>query len=121
MPAQKSIELNFVDFYDAVRRVPKMRRARAGATSSIPKDTLLSPAVNGVNVETPAVMSFVIGSGDWKIQVSVDARRLIIICDGFKKLKAGKTPGDVISISVEGNYFKVKFKTTAVTVPLLKL
>ena len=84
---QVPIQVSLSEFDEAVRHMPKMRRAPAGARGSIPVDTLLSADPKGVFVETPIVGTLVQGTSGWSESVSVHARKLIELCDTIKKIR----------------------------------
>ena len=77
------------------------------------------PHGNGISVETTVVASVVPASAPWRVVVSVDAKRLIEVCDGFKKVGAFRTSDDQFELSVVSGQLKVKFHTTAVSLPIL--
>ncbi len=113
------VEVSAADFRTAAGRLPKMKRAPAGARSSMPRDTILSPGDNGITVETPVVASLVPSKPVWQITASVDARRLLAVCDSFKKIGAYKSPADTFLLSVQDGELRVKFRTTTLSIPIL--
>jgi hypothetical protein len=117
--AHPPVEVNANDFYDAVSRLPKMRRGPAGAKGNMPKDTMLTPHEGGIMVETPVMGSLVHASKPWRVVASVDARKLLDLCDRYKKLGAFKEPKPIFLISVADGELRVKFKTTTAGIPLL--
>ncbi|MEI9416216.1 hypothetical protein [Mesorhizobium sp. Cs1321R2N1] len=117
--AHPAVEVSALDFYQAVAKLPQMRRAPAGAKGSIPKDTLLLPADGGVMIETPIMGSLVHSSPSWRIQVSADARKLLDLCERYKKLGAYKDSKSVFLVSVADGELRVKFKTTTIGIPTL--
>lgn len=117
--AHPPVEVSALDFYQAVAKLPQMRRAPAGAKGSIPKDTILSPSAGGIMVETPIMGSLVNSSPAWRVQVSADARKLLDLCERYKRLGAYKEPKSVFLVSVAGGELRVKFKTTTIGIPIL--
>jgi hypothetical protein len=117
--AHPPVEVSALDFYQAVAKLPQMRRAPAGAKGSIPKDTILSPSTGGIMVETPIMGSLVNSSLPWRVQVSADARMLLDLCERYKKLGAYKEPRSVFLVSVADGELRVKFKTTTIGIPIL--
>ncbi|TIQ22741.1 MAG: hypothetical protein E5X51_05955 [Mesorhizobium sp.] len=107
--AHSPVEVSALDFYQAVAKLPQMRRAPAGARGSIPKDTRLSTAPSGIMVETPIMGSLVNSSLTWRVQVSADARKLLDLCERYKKLGAYKEPKSVFLVSVADGELRVKF------------
>lgn len=110
------VEVSAREFRDAASKLPGARRPRG---SVVPRDTRLMPGEGGIMVETPVMSSLVPASRTWRMVVSVDARRLLQVCESFKKIEALKSPDDRFAISVENGQLKVKFRTTAVSIPLL--
>jgi hypothetical protein len=108
------MRVKFDEFSDAASRVPKMKRSPAGSRASLPSTTLLLSHSEGVTVETAAVASLVQGSRAWTHDIAVDARRLIAICDGFRKLGA---KGAEIELAIQGRNLAVTFRTTTVSIP----
>ena len=104
------------DFRDAAARLPGARQPRG---SVVPRDTILQPHGDGVSVETPVVASVVATSAPWRVMVAVDARRLLDVCNQFRKIGALKHADDEFEISVVNGQFKIKFGTTAVSLPIL--
>lgn len=51
--------------------------------------------------------------------VSVDARRLLEVCEGFKKIGAFRSSDDEFELSVVNGQLKLKFNTSAVSLPIL--
>ncbi|MER8909518.1 hypothetical protein NKH99_17900 [Mesorhizobium sp. M0854] len=117
--AHPPVEVSALDFYQAVAKLPQMRRAPAGAMGSIPKDTILSPAAGGIMVETPIMGSLVHSSPPWRVEVSADARKLLNVCERCKKLGAYKEPKSVFLVSVADGELRVKFRTTTIGIPIL--
>lgn len=117
--AHPPVEVNAIDFRDAVSRLPKMKRGPVGASGKIPRDTILLPDSNGMMVETPVMSSLVATSRPWRVVVSVDARLLLDTCEKFKRIGAYKTASDVLEISLEGRSMRVKYKTTTLVIPTL--
>jgi hypothetical protein len=117
--AHPPVEVSTREFLEAVSKLPQMRRAPAGARGSIPKDTLLSPSPVGIMVETPVMGSLVNASGPWRVQISADARKLLDVCERFKKLDAYKDPKSLFAVSVADGELRVKYKTTTVGTPIL--
>lgn len=118
--AHPPIIVSALEFRDAVAKIPTMRRAPAGAKGSIPKDTILAPDAAGVMVETPVMSSVVAASAPWRLRISVDARRLVEVCVKFKEIGALKSKDDVFDLSVEAGLLKIKFRTTALTIPIVQ-
>jgi hypothetical protein len=116
MPTQSPIFVNFDEFKTAVEQIPKMKRSPAGAKGVIPTDTILTPDHAGVVVETPAIETFVHGSGPWKVSVSVDARKLIELCDRIKKIGA---TGNQIELSLKERDLWIRYNTTKFSLPTL--
>ncbi len=85
----------------------------------MPRDTILAPDGEGLMVETPVVASLVQSSPPWHATVSVDAWRLIEVCDGFKRIGAYKAPTDTFLLSVQDGELRVKYRTTTVSIPIL--
>lgn len=56
----------------------------------------------------------------WRVIVAVDARRLLEVCEQFKKLGASKEKGAVFLLSVASGQLKVKFKATSAPLPLVE-
>lgn len=103
-------------FRDAASQLPGARRPRG---SAIPKDTILQPDRNGVSVETPVMASVVHTTAPWRVTVSIDAKRLLEVCAGFRKIGAFRSVGDEFELSVVAGQLRVKFQTSAVSIPLL--
>ena len=91
-----AVKVAFDRFEQAAAKIPAMKRAPAGARSSIPKDTLLAPDPKGIRVETPSVSTLVTADHPWIFCVSVDARRLAEI---LKLLRDKVAPGVELEIS----------------------
>ena len=119
MLAQSPVEVGAAEFRIAVARLPKMKRAPAGARGAMPRDTILSPGDDGIMVETPVVASLVPSRPVWQVSVSVDAWRLLEVCDRFKTIGAYKSADDIFLLSVLDGELRVKFRTTAVSLPIL--
>ena len=115
--AHPMVEVSASDFLDAVFRLPSARMPRRGAI--VPRDTILRPDSQGVNVETPIMSTVVATSAPWRVVVSVDAKRLKEVCDSFKRIGAYKSPADVLALAVSDGQLKVRFRTTAVSIPLI--
>lgn len=109
------VEVSAAEFRDAVSQIPGTRRPRG---SVIPRDTILQPNPKGIYVETPVMSSLVAASGPWRVVVSVDAKRLAEVCASFKKIGAFARPGDRFNVSVDKGQLKLKFGTTAVSLPI---
>lgn len=116
MTTQSPILVKFDDFKVAVEQIPKMKRSPAGAKGVIPTDTILSPDHGGIVVDTPVVGTFVEASGPWTITASVDARKLIELCERIKKLGA---TGQKIEISNIERDLWLRFNTTKFSIPTL--
>lgn len=114
-----AVEVSAADFRAAAARLPKMKRAPAGARSKMPRDTILSPGTDGITVETPVVSSLVSSSPIWEATVSVDAWRLLEVCDRFKKIGAYQSTDDTFLLSVKDGELRVAFRTTTVSLPLM--
>lgn len=113
MTIQKPVEVLAKDFIFAVKQLPKMRNAPRGKIgASVPSDTLLSPGINGVSVETPALTTFVPGKGAWIVQASFDARKLKTLCENIEKLGANKEPDSTIQLFMEDRNLCAKYRTT---------
>ncbi len=63
--------------------------------------------------------SLVNSSLPWRVQVSADARKLLDLCERYKKLGAYKEPKSVFLVSVADGELRVKFKTTTIGIPIL--
>jgi hypothetical protein len=116
MITQLPIFVNFDEFKTAVEQIPKMKRSPAGARGVIPTDTILTPDDAGVVVETPAIGTFVHGSAPWKVTVSVDARKLIELCERIKKIGA---TGNQIELSLKERDLWFRYNTTKFSLPTL--
>ncbi len=116
MFSQSPILVDFDKFKFAAEQIPLMKRAPAGAKGLIPTDTLLSPVHAGVIIETPTISTFVEGSGSWIVTVSVDARKLIDLCQRIKKIGA---TGNEIELFTKERDLWIKFNTTKFSIPTL--
>lgn len=68
-------------FLAAVSQLSKMKRAPNGARNKSPKDTILTPEIKGMNVETPVMSTFVSGNKALNQHISVDAVELYdVVC-----------------------------------------
>lgn len=117
--AHPPVEVNANDFYDAVSKIPKMKRGPVGAKGKIPKDTVLNPHEGGIMVETPVMGSLVWASKPWRVVASVDARKLLDLCERYKKLGVFKEAKPMFLVSVADGELRVKFKTTTIGIPTL--
>jgi hypothetical protein len=111
------VVVNAIDFRDAVSKIPKMLRAPAGAKGVIPRDTLLSPNPDGIMVETPVMASLVLASAPWRVMVSVDARKLLDVCDRFKKIGALKSKADEFRVAIADGELRIRWQTTTIGIP----
>lgn len=116
---QAPVDVGAAELRAAAARLPRMKRAPAGARGQMPRDTILSPDADGMTVETPMVSSLVPSRPAWQVVVSVDAWRLLEVCDRFKSIGAYKSPDDVFRLSVRDGELRVAFRTTTVSLPIL--
>ncbi len=73
------------DFIGAASALPRMKRGPRGSFgNSIPKDTLLYSHGGQLVVFTPAKKTLMGMAGAWTICLSIDARRLALICAKLK-------------------------------------
>lgn len=114
------ITVNAKAFSEAVNRLPKMRRAPAGANASIPTDTLIMPDTIGIEVQTPAVSSTLETSLPWDLPISVDARKLANATIQLGKIYQ-MTSSSVLGISFLEGQLCLRFETTTIKVPARKM
>jgi hypothetical protein len=118
MLSHATLQVRFDEFAAAASRLLKMKRAPRGSKGSIPSDTLLSAHGEGILVETSVVSSLVNSDRPWNVNVSVDAKRLIEVCEVFQKLGAA---GHGIEVSIEMQKLCLKFRTTKISIPTLSV
>lgn len=116
MNNQKPIEVDLNELIKAVSQLPKMKRAPMGSKGVIPSDTLLSPDSDGLLVETSVISTFVQSSEPWGVKVSVDAKRLIEMCDRLKRIGASGKP---IELSLQDRELWFRFEGTRFSLPTL--
>jgi hypothetical protein len=116
MATDDGVRVSFDDFVFAVSQLPRMKRAPRGSTGNIPTDTLLSAHENGIMVETSIVSSLVHADRPWALNLSIDAKKLVEVCETFRKLGA---VGQTIDVAVDGRKLNMKFRTTTVSIPTL--
>lgn len=109
------LHVSALDFIDAITRLPKMKRAPAGARGNIPKDTQLLPDADGVNVSTPVMSTLVLGDQAWRDSISVDASQLSKLSVTLKKLGASRKT-DQVSLSFNDGKLLVRFETTTLSI-----
>lgn len=119
-------EVDLAEFDAAVRKMTVMKRAPRGARGTIPSDTLLSADPNGIFVETPVMSTLVLGSPGWPKTVSVNARKLVGLCDTIKKIIESdkKKKLDVSSrlrVGTLQKEFFLQYANTRLSLPLLQL
>ena len=110
-------EVSLAEFEAAVRRMPK-GKTPSGVKASIPIDTILSPDPLGVLVETPIMSSLVPATLPWPVVVSVDAWKLVALCDTHKKLRTTQT--DRLVIGHENNSFFMMAGNTKLSLPVIR-
>lgn len=116
MSSQSQIRVQFDDFATAVSQLPKMKRAPRSVAGSIPSDTLLTADREGVLVETSALSSLVNSDKPWTFNASVNAKRLIEVCSGLKRIGAAR---QAIDVDIQDRYLWLSFGTTKVSLPTL--
>jgi hypothetical protein len=116
MSSQTQIRVRFDEFATAASVLPQMKRAPRGASASIPSDTLLTADAAGVVVETFALSSLVNADKAWAFNVSVNAKKLVGICDTLKKLGAG---GNEVDLDLKDRSLWFAFRTTKISMPTL--
>ena len=100
--------------------MPKGKRAPAGSRASIPRDTILSADPEGVLVETPVMSTLVLSTPPWPTTISVDAWKLVGLCDTHKKLRGKDKAIDKIIIGAESEGFFVMYGNTKLSLPILR-
>jgi hypothetical protein len=116
MPSQSQICVQFDEFVTAASALTKMKRGPRGSSASIPSDTLLTADKDGVMVETAVLSSLVVADKPWGFNVSVDAKKLVGVCDTLKKLGA---TGGKVEIDVADRNLWFTFRTTKISMPTL--
>lgn len=93
MEALNKITVAQSELIAAVSALPKMKRGPRGSFGNkIPKDTLFYAVDGQFIVSTPAMRSTISMTGNWSVCISIDAKRLALVCS---KLKAN----DVLQLS----------------------
>lgn len=115
-----STEVSLADFDAAVRRMPSTKRKPANVKASIPVDTILTPDDGGILVETPIMSSLVETRNPWPKAVSVNAWKLVALCDTHKKLRSGARPSGQLMIGYDADQFFMMCGNTKLSLPLIQ-
>ena len=114
------VKVESVEFLDAVSMVSRMKRSPWGGSSSMPKDTLISPAgADTITIETPAVSTLIKSEGAWDLTISVDARLIHEKTRKLLNVKKGIPNIDTLQLFVSDRMLHIK-GLSEFSLPLLK-